>query len=254
MKLLRFKTGEVEKKGVLVDGKIRRVLGTFFDNFTVTDEIYEIDEVHFLPPVIPSKIVCIGRNYADHAKELGNEVPTEPLIFLKPNSAINNHEGLIIYPEQSNRVDYEAELAIVIKKRCKSVSEEDALDYVLGYTCFNDITARDIQKKEGKFTRAKSFDTFAPFGPFIETEFESFDNLSVKSFVNGEIRQDGNTKDMIFKVPQLISFISKVMTLYPGDVIATGTPEGVGELKPGDVVEVEVEGAGRLRNYVTKEN
>ncbi|MGA1846161.1 fumarylacetoacetate hydrolase family protein [Deferribacter abyssi] len=253
MKLLRFKTGDVEKKGVYIDGKVRRVLGSFFDSFAVIDEVYEYDEIHFLPPVIPSKIVCIGRNYVDHAKELGNDVPEEPLIFLKPNSALNYHEGIIIYPDQSKRVDYEAELAVVIKKRCKDVSEEEALDYILGYTCFNDVTARDIQKKENKFTRGKSFDTFAPLGPFIETEFGNFDSLFVKSYVNGELRQNGNTKDMIFKVPYLISFISKVMTLYPGDVIATGTPEGVGELKPGDVVEVEVEGIGKLRNYVSKE-
>jgi 2-keto-4-pentenoate hydratase/2-oxohepta-3-ene-1,7-dioic acid hydratase in catechol pathway len=168
MKLLRFAKDKFEMKGIYEDGKIRRVIGSFFDNFTVTDEVYSEEEIVFLPPVIPSKFVCVGRNYAEHAKELGNEVPTEPLIFLKPSTAANAHKGEIFYPPMSSKVDHEAELAVVISKKCSRVDEQDALKYVLGYTCLNDVTARDIQKKENKFTRAKSFDSFAPFGPFID--------------------------------------------------------------------------------------
>lgn len=253
MKFLRFSKDKVEMKGIYEDGKIRRIFGSFFDNYTVSDEIYDEEEVTFLPPVIPSKFVCVGRNYAEHAKELGNEVPTEPLIFLKPSTAANAHKGDILYPPMSNKVDHEAELAVVIGKRCSQVSEKDAMKYVFGYTCLNDITARDIQKKENKFTRAKSFDTFAPFGPFIETEFD-YENVGIRCRVNGEIRQDGNTKDMIFKIPYLISFISNVMTLLPGDVIATGTPSGVGGLNIGDTVEVEIDGIGKLVNYVKARN
>jgi 2-keto-4-pentenoate hydratase/2-oxohepta-3-ene-1,7-dioic acid hydratase in catechol pathway len=191
----------------------------------------------------------VGRNYAEHARELNNEVPTEPLIFLKPSTAANAHKGDILYPEYSKQVDFEAELAVVIGQKCSRVSKKDALRYVFGYTCINDITARDIQKRENKFTHAKSFDTFAPFGPFIETDF-NFENVGIRSYVNGELRQNGNTKDMIFDIPTLISFISNIMTLLPGDVIATGTPSGVGSLNVGDTVEVEIEGVGRLVNYV----
>ncbi len=252
MKFVRFKVGKVEKKGIFENGKIKEITGSFFNDYTVTNEVYLFDDVEILPPVLPSKIVCIGRNYVAHAKELGNEVPESPLMFLKPSTAIIGHKGAIIYPSSSNHVDHEAELAVVIKRTCKKVSEDNALDYVLGYTCLNDVTARDIQKKENKFTRGKGFDTFAPMGPFIETELNPFD-VNVKAYVNGELRQNGNTKDMMFNVPKLISFISNVMTLLPGDVIATGTPEGVGKIDIGDVVEIEVEGIGKLINSVEKE-
>jgi 2-keto-4-pentenoate hydratase/2-oxohepta-3-ene-1,7-dioic acid hydratase in catechol pathway len=252
MKLLRFKTGNIEKKGIYEDGVIKRIFGSVFHEYTVTDEVYNFDEVQILPPVLPSKIVCVGRNYSDHAKELGNSVPDEPMLFLKPSTALNSHESVIIYPEVSKRVDFEAELGVVIGKKCKSVSAQNALDYVLGYTCFNDITARDIQKKENKFTRAKSFDSFAPVGPVIETNLTP-ENLRVVCRVNGEIKQNGNTKDMVFDVKMLISFISHVMTLLPGDLVATGTPSGVGQLSPGDIVEVDIENIGVLRNYVHKQ-
>lgn len=251
MKFVRFKTGDVEKKGIYEDGLIKRIFGSIFHEYIVTDEEYNLEEVHILPPVMPSKIVCIGRNYSDHAKELGNEVPAEPMIFLKPSTSLACHESVIIYPECSSKVDHESELAVVIGKTCKDASPESASDYILGYTCFNDITARDIQKKENKFTRAKSFDTFAPMGPFLETRLDN-SNTGIKCLVNGEVKQDGNTSDMVFNVEYLISFISGIMTLLPGDVIATGTPAGVGELQPGDIVEVEVEGIGTLRNYVHK--
>lgn len=251
MKLLRFAKDNVEMKGIYENGRVRRIIGSFFEEFTMTNDFYDEDEITFLPPILPSKFVCVARNYSEHAKELGNEVPTEPLIFLKPSTSANAHKGYIIYPKSSNQLDYEAELGVVIGKKCKNVSENDALKYVFGYTCLNDITARDIQKRENKFTRGKSFDTFAPFGPFVETELDP-SNLNVKSYVNGQLRQNGNTKDMIFSVQELISFISEVMTLLPGDVIATGTPPGVGSLQVGDTVEVEIDGVGKLTNYVKR--
>lgn len=249
MKFLRFSKDNLLMKGVLKDGKIHRIAGSYFEDFVYTGEVFTEDEITFLTPISPSKFVCVGRNYAEHARELNNEVPAEPLIFLKPSTAANAHNGDILYPECSKQIDFEAELAIVIGHKCHRVSKKDALKYVFGYTCFNDITARDIQKRENKFTHAKSFDTFAPFGPFIETDF-NFENVGIRSYVNGELRQNGNTKDMIFDIPTLISFISNIMTLLPGDVIATGTPSGVGSLKVGDKVEVEIEGIGRLVNYV----
>ncbi|MGE4496566.1 MAG: fumarylacetoacetate hydrolase family protein [Deferribacterales bacterium] len=249
MKLLRFRTGKVEKKGALIDGKIRRIQGSMFEDFVVTTETYELGEVEILPPVLPSKIVCVARNYAAHAKELGNDVPTTPLIFIKPSTCLTAHEGNVVYPPSSKQVDYEGELAVVIGKHCKNVKPEKAEEFILGYTIMNDFTARDIQKEENKFTRAKCFDTFAPLGPVIETDL-NWRGISVKTRVNGETKQDGTTDMMIFDIPTLISFISEVMTLLPGDVIATGTPPGVGAVKPGDVVEVEVDNIGVLRNYV----
>ena len=197
----------------------------------------------------PSKIVCVGRNYAEHAKELGNEAPSEPILFLKPPSALLPHEGTIVRPAISNRVDHEAELAIIIGKEAKNVRQADWRDYVLGFTCANDVTARDIQKKDGQFTRGKGFDTFCPLGPSIVTDLDVSD-LRVTARVNGEVRQDGRTSQMMFPPPFLIEFISSIMTLLPGDVILTGTPSGVGPLEAGDVVEVEIEGIGVLRNHV----
>jgi 2-keto-4-pentenoate hydratase/2-oxohepta-3-ene-1,7-dioic acid hydratase in catechol pathway len=198
----------------------------------------------------PSKIVCVGRNYAAHAKELGNEVPAEPLLFLKAPSSLLLPGGEIVLPRQSERVEHEGELAVVIGKKAKNLSNsDDWKEYVRGYTCLNDVTARDLQKKDGQFTRAKSFDTFCPAGPHIETELE-VDDLRVITRVNGEVRQDGRTKDMVFTVGFLVRYVSQMMTLMPGDVIATGTPEGVGPLLPGDVCEVEIEGIGTLTNAV----
>ena len=249
MKLCRFSIGKEEKKGILDNGKIREVIGSFFTGFTVTTNEYNPQEIKLLPPILPSKVVCVGRNYAEHAKELGNDVPEEPLIFLKPSTAVIGDGDAIIYPNISKEVHFEAELGVVIGKRCKTVTAEQAKDYILGFTCVNDVTARDIQKKENKFTRAKSFDTFCPIGPFIQTELDPL-NVKVTSRLNGEIKQNGTTKDMIFNVYQLISFISNIMTLLPGDVIATGTPSGVGPMNVGDTIEVEVEGVGVLKNHV----
>ena len=207
------------------------------------------DGARIVAPVTPTKIVCIGRNYADHAKELGNEAPPEPIIFLKPPSAVLDPEATIVRPAVSQRVDFEGELAIVIGREAKEVKAARWRDYVLGFTCANDVTARDLQKKDVQFTRGKGFDTFCPIGPHLETELD-VSALRVTTRVNGQTRQDGSTAQMIFPCGELVEFITTVMTLLPGDVILTGTPAGVGPLSGGDVVEVEVEGIGVLRNHV----
>lgn len=209
-----------------------------------------LSDVKLLPPIAPSKIVCIGRNYREHAAELGNEMPSEPLLFLKPPSAIITHEELIELPHASARVEHEGELGVVIGRRARRLSHaEDPLDYVLGYTCVNDVTARDLQRRDVQFTRAKSFDTFCPTGPYIVTEIDPLD-LLVETLVNGEVRQSARTSAMAFPVPFLIRYISHIMTLEPGDLISTGTPAGVGPLLDGDSVEVEIESIGTLRNPV----
>ncbi|HEV2221431.1 MAG TPA: fumarylacetoacetate hydrolase family protein [Candidatus Acidoferrales bacterium] len=211
---------------------------------------WSLSEVKLLPPCVPSKIVCVGRNYAEHAAELGNDPPKEPLIFLKPPSSILAPGDPIILTPQSERVDYEGELAIVIGKTCSRLrSAADAKSYILGYTCLNDVTARDLQKKDVQFTRAKGFDTFCPFGPFIESELD-LSRVTLETFVNGARRQSARIAEMIFPVDVIIQWISQVMTLLPGDVVATGTPSGVGPLAAGDVVEVAVSGIGTLRNPV----
>lgn len=197
----------------------------------------------------PSKIVAVGRNYADHAKELGNDAPAEPNIFMKPPTAVLAPGGTIVRPPISQRVDYEGELAIVVGKEAKHVPRAQWREYVLGFTCANDVTARDLQKKDVQFTRAKSFDTFLPLGPHVETDLDP-SNLKIQTRVNGEIKQDGSTAEMIFKCDVIFEFITQVMTLLPGDVILTGTPAGVGPLNAGDTVEVEIEGIGVLRNVV----
>ncbi len=203
----------------------------------------------FLQKQPPTKIVAVGRNYAEHAKELGNETPAEPIIFLKPPSALLPHEGTIIRPPQSQRVDYEGELVIVIGSRAKNVRADRWRDVVKGFTCGNDVTARDLQKKDVQFTRGKSFDTFCALGPCIETELDPAD-LSLVTRVSGEVKQNGRTSQMVFPCSFLVEFISSIMTLEPGDVIFTGTPSGVGPLNAGDTVEVEIQGIGTLRNHV----
>jgi 2-keto-4-pentenoate hydratase/2-oxohepta-3-ene-1,7-dioic acid hydratase in catechol pathway len=210
------------------------------------------DEATLLAPCAPSKIVCLGVNYRAHATEFGHELPASPLIFLKPPSAVIGPDEAIIYPPQwTQRVDYEAEMAVVIGQRAARVAEGTALDYVFGYTCLNDVTARDLQRSDGQWTRGKSFDTFCPVGPVIVCGLDP-GALRVAGYVNGDVRQDASTADLIFGVPEIVSFVSHVMTLEPGDVIATGTPSGVGPLAPGDTVEIEVEGIGRLRNHVQR--
>jgi 2-keto-4-pentenoate hydratase/2-oxohepta-3-ene-1,7-dioic acid hydratase in catechol pathway len=215
-----------------------------------TDQAIRVSEVQFLAPVAPSKIVCVGRNYKEHAAELGNKMPDEPLLFLKAPSAIIANEDFIQRPPQSAQVEHEGELGVVIARQARKLAEDDdPLAYVLGYTCVNDVTARDLQRKDVQFTRAKSFDTFCPVGPFIVDGLDPL-NLTVTTRVNGSVKQNGRTADMAFSVPFLIKYISNIMTLYPGDLIATGTPAGVSPMKDGDVVEVEIEGIGVLRNPV----
>jgi len=201
-------------------------------------------------PIAPSKIVCVGRNYREHAAELGNKMPDEPLLFLKAPSAIISSGDEIVLPKQSQQVEHEGELGVVIGRVARNIaSGEDPLSYVLGYTCVNDVTARDLQRKDVQFTRGKSFDTFCPVGPWIETGIDP-QNVTVETRLNGEVKQKGNTADMAFPVSFLIRYISEIMTLYPGDLIATGTPAGVSRMKPGDTVEVEVSGIGVLQNRV----
>jgi 2-keto-4-pentenoate hydratase/2-oxohepta-3-ene-1,7-dioic acid hydratase in catechol pathway len=253
MKIVRFDQEGRSGYGVLDGEKILPIWENPFAGITETGETLVLSDVTLLAPCEPSKIVALGLNYRDHAAEFGHQVPEEPLIFLKPSTAVIGPEASIIYPKMSRRVDYEAELAVVIGKTAHRVREDDALKYVLGYTCLNDVTARDLQKKDGLFTRAKGFDTFAAMGPWIETAIGDPDNVMVEAYLNGEPRQHASTSNMVFGVRRLIAFISEVMTLLPGDVISTGTPSGIGPMRPGDVVEVRVEGIGTLRNRVLAE-
>jgi 2-keto-4-pentenoate hydratase/2-oxohepta-3-ene-1,7-dioic acid hydratase in catechol pathway len=215
-----------------------------------TGRSFARSEIHLIPPCQPTKIVAVGLNYQSHAQELNMQLPDEPLLFLKPSTSVIGHEGYISYPPMSRRVDYEAELGVVIGRVAKSVSVDEAKSYILGYTCFNDVTARDLQGKDKQFTRSKSFDTFAPVGPWIETDLDPT-KCKVESFLNGKLKQSGNTSDLVFPVFYLVSFISEIMTLLPGDIIATGTPSGIGPMKVGDTVEVKIEGIGTLRNQVS---
>jgi 2-keto-4-pentenoate hydratase/2-oxohepta-3-ene-1,7-dioic acid hydratase in catechol pathway len=221
-----------------------------------TQNEHLLSDVRLLAPVIPrSKVVAIGRNYAAHAAELGNDLPEEPLMFLKPNTSVIGPGDQVFYPPQSERVDYEGELAVVIGRICRDVPPEQATDVIFGYTIGNDITARDLQKKDGQWTRAKGFDSFCPLGPWIENDVDpqSFaDGVSIQTHLNGDLVQDGSTKDLIFDIPTLIAHISSVMTLLPGDVVLTGTPEGIGPMQPGDEVEVSIGGLGSLTNTVVK--
>jgi 2-keto-4-pentenoate hydratase/2-oxohepta-3-ene-1,7-dioic acid hydratase in catechol pathway len=204
-----------------------------------------------LAPVRPSKIVCVGRNYREHAAELGHEVPKEPLLFFKPPSALNHPGGTIVRPRVSQRTDYEGELGVVIGRRCSKLGDsDDVRPYILGYTAVDDFTARDLQKTDGQWTRAKGFDTFCPVGPLVTNEIDPWAGVAVQTRVNGELKQDGNTRSLIFALDVVIRYISNIMTLEPGDLIATGTPEGVGPVVAGDMVEITVEGVGTLRNPI----
>jgi 2-keto-4-pentenoate hydratase/2-oxohepta-3-ene-1,7-dioic acid hydratase in catechol pathway len=212
---------------------------------------YKLNEVRLLAPCVPSKVICLGVNYRSHAIETGLPIPSVPLIFLKPPTAVIGPEDKIVLPRlEKRRVDYEAELGIVIGRRTKEISKELAKECVLGYTCFNDVSERYAQKSDGQWTRCKGYDTFAPIGPWIETEVDP-DDLLVESYLNGEVRQSARTSDLIFGIAEIISFVSGIMTLLPGDVIATGTPSGIGKMNPGDIVEIKIEKIGTLKNYVT---
>lgn len=251
MKFLRFQSKEGNPKfGLLKEDEVFDIEGDIFGEYRIIKAGNPLAGLKLLPPCLPTKIVAVGLNYRDHAEEMKKPLPAEPLLFMKPATAVIGHEDRIIYPEHmSSRVDYEGELGVVIGKKAKWINKDEALSYVFGYTCTNDVTARDLQVKDVQYTRAKGFDTFAPIGPWIETELDT-SNLEISTFLNDEVRQRSRTSELIFKVPQLISFISKVMTLLPGDIIATGTPSCIGPMKRGDKVEVKVEGIGVLRNYI----
>jgi 2-keto-4-pentenoate hydratase/2-oxohepta-3-ene-1,7-dioic acid hydratase in catechol pathway len=249
MKIVRFAAGKKIKYGILKNKSIQVIAGKPFRNITLLDEHYTLDKVKLLAPCEPSKIVALGLNYVSHGIEFKHAIPTSPLIFIKPPTAVIGPEDNIMYPPSSHQVDYEAELGVVIKKTARRVEKEKAMDYILGYLCFNDVTARDQQKADGQWTRAKGYDTFAPMGPWIETAVNS-ENLVVESYLNGKLKQHGNTRDLVFPVEELIRFISNVMTLLPGDVIATGTPSGIGPMQPGDTVEIKIESIGTLKNYI----
>ncbi|OGR25260.1 MAG: hypothetical protein A2139_03240 [Desulfobacca sp. RBG_16_60_12] len=254
MRIVRFEQEGRSGYGILEGEKISVLWGTPYDGLAnTTGEIMSLPEVTLLAPCEPTKIVALGLNYRDHAAEIGHPLPQEPLIFMKPSTAVIGPDEDIRYPAMSRRVDYEAELAVVIGRPCRHIKEEDFREYVLGYTCINDVTARDLQQKDGQFTRSKSFDTFAPLGPWIETDIPDPDNLTVEAFLNGERRQHSSTRNLVFPVATLVRFISRIMTLLPGDVIATGTPSGIGPMAPGDVVEIRVEGIGALRNRLVTE-
>jgi 2-keto-4-pentenoate hydratase/2-oxohepta-3-ene-1,7-dioic acid hydratase in catechol pathway len=248
--------GVIEKEDVWeVSGEWDEILGALAArggraDLSRTGRKWSVTEAKFLPPSTPSKIVCVGRNYAEHAKELGNETPAEPLIFLKPPSAIIGPEEPIILPAISQRVDYEGELGVIIGRRCRALApDEDASSYIAGYTCLNDVTARDLQKRDGQWTRGKGFDTFCPFGPVLETSVDLAKG-TLETRVNGIRKQQACLSEMIFSLDAIIRYVALVMTLEPGDLIATGTPSGVGPLAAGDVVEVSVRGVGTLRNPV----
>jgi 2-keto-4-pentenoate hydratase/2-oxohepta-3-ene-1,7-dioic acid hydratase in catechol pathway len=250
MRIVRYQVrNEPPCSGWILENKVGAIEGDIFGEYRRLEAELPLPEIRLLAPVRPSKIVCIGRNYAEHAKEHDVEVPKVPLIFLKPPSAVIDPGDTIVLPPQSQQVEHEAELVVVIGKRGRNVIAEQAQTLILGYTVGNDVTARDLQRSDGQWTRAKGFDTFCPFGPWIDTEFDPSDAL-VTCKVNGQPRQMASTRDMVFNIGQLIAFITSVMTLEPGDLIFTGTPAGVGPLKPGDSVEVEIEGLGKLVNPV----
>jgi 2-keto-4-pentenoate hydratase/2-oxohepta-3-ene-1,7-dioic acid hydratase in catechol pathway len=251
MRLVRFRYGDRIATGTIDDGSddVRFLRGTFFEDPVPTGEQAPLADVRLLAPVLPSKLVCVGKNYAAHAAEFGMTVPEEPLLFLKPSTAVIGPGDQIQLLPISTRVDYEGELAVVIGRIARDVRAEDAYRYILGYTCANDVTLRDLQHANDQWTRAKGFDGSCPLGPWIQTELDPID-VRVETRLNGEIRQGAQTSDMVFGVATLIEYITRFMTLLPGDVLLTGTPEGVGRLAAGDVVEVEVEGIGTLLNPV----
>ncbi len=249
MKIVRYAEGTAIKWAVIEGEGVREMDGDPFGHFHLTPRTKSIEDVRLLSPCLPSKIVALGLNYRDHAEEMKLVIPKEPLLFLKPSTSVIGTGEAIVYPKMSKRVDYEAELGVVIGKTAKSVPEEKAGEYILGYTCLNDVTARDLQPKDGQWTTAKGFDTFAPIGPWIVTDIDP-NHLDVASYLNGERRQHSNTKNLIFGPRQLVSFISQVMTLLPGDVIATGTPSGIGPMVVGDKIDVVIEGIGTLSNHV----
>jgi 2-keto-4-pentenoate hydratase/2-oxohepta-3-ene-1,7-dioic acid hydratase in catechol pathway len=252
MKIVRYQDGSATKWGAIEEGNVREMDGDPYGPFHLTSKVKKMEEVRLLAPCLPSKIVAIGLNYRDHAEEVKLDIPREPILFIKPSTSVIGPGEAIVYPKMSKRVDYEGELAIVIKKQAKSVQEERAGDYILGYTCLNDVTARDLQPKNGQWTLSKGFDTFSPMGPWIVTDLDPT-QLEISTFLNGDRRQHSNTKNLIFGCKTLVSYISQVMTLLPGDVIATGTSSGIGKMAVGDRVDVVIEGIGTLSNSIIAE-
>ena len=250
MRIIRYQVkNQPPKFGWVFDENVGEIEGSIFGEYRRQEAATPLADVKLLSPCLPGKIVCVGRNYVEHARELGNDIPKIPLIFLKPPSSIINPGDPIILPPQSQQVEHEAELVVVMGERGRNIIAEEARNYILGYTVGNDVTPRDLQKTDGQWTRAKGFDTFCSFGPWIETDFDISDAL-ITCKVSGQPRQMGSTRDMVFSVPTLVAFISSVMTLEPGDLIFTGTPAGVGPLKAGDEVVVEIDGLGKLSNPV----
>jgi 2-keto-4-pentenoate hydratase/2-oxohepta-3-ene-1,7-dioic acid hydratase in catechol pathway len=249
MRLVRFRHGDRIAAGRVEGDYVHPIRGTFFENPVPTGEEVPLADVRLLAPLIPSKVVAVGRNYVEHAQELGNEMPEEPLIFLKPSTAVIGPGDAIPYPSLSHQVEHEGELAVVMGRIARRVRAEEAGAAILGYTCGNDVTARDLQRKDSQWTRGKGFDGFCPIGPWVETEVDGID-LAIECRVNGVVRQAARTSQMAFGVAELVEYVTQVMTLLPGDVILTGTPAGVGPLAVGDTVEVEIEGIGTLTNGV----
>ena len=252
MKYVRLDMGNgSECYGVLENEVVRLMDGSPFSSYSLTERIVMLKDAKLMAPSPCSKALCIGLNYRDHAEEFGLPIPESPVVFMKPSTALVGQGDDIVYPDMCHRLDYEAELAVVIGRRCHAVREEEASSYILGYTIANDVTARDLQPKNGQWTVSKGFDTFLPMGPYISDEVDP-GNLMITSRVNGETKQLSNTSNLIFSVPFLVSYLSRVMTLLPGDVISTGTPGGISGMNAGDIVEIEIEGLGVLRNRIAK--
>lgn len=249
MRIVKFSCEKNLRWGILESDSIKILAKPPFTSLELTKQSIPFKKVKLLAPADPSKIILVGLNYKDHARELRMPVAKEPVIFLKPPTSLLAHREKIVFPRKCTRLDYEAELALVIKKKAKNIPPGEIKRYILGFSCLNDVTERNLQKIDGQWTRAKSFDTFCPLGPWLETEID-YSNLGIKSYLNGQLRQNSSTREFIFPVETLVSFISRIMTLLPGDVISTGTPSGVGAMKPGDTIKIEIEKIGSLINPV----
>ncbi len=253
MKIVRMKAGDDIAYGVADAEGVVVYKGSPFVAWEPTETVVPWSSVSLLSPVIPTKVLCVGKNYEDHVDEMDGEVPEEPLIFMKPATSVIGQNAAVVHPRISNEVHHEAELAVVISRPARNIKAEDASRYIFGYTAANDVTARDLQAKDAQWTRAKGFDTFCPLGPAIETELDPLERLAVICKVNGEVRQAGFTSDMVFGVAEILEYITAFMTLLPGDVVLTGTPSGVSKVEPGDVMEVEIDGIGTLTNRIVSQ-
>jgi 2-keto-4-pentenoate hydratase/2-oxohepta-3-ene-1,7-dioic acid hydratase in catechol pathway len=250
MRFARFEVNGEIYSGIAEADGIRVIRGSFFYQYETTDQKYSISEIRFLSPVQPTKVVCVGQNYLGHIEELGVPVPKEPVIFFKPPSCLIGHQHSIIYPADAQRVDYEGELAVIIKEKMKNVNESEALNFVLGYSCFNDVTERNlVGRNPFLLNLSKGMDTFGPCGPYIVTDMDP-NCLTLKTFLNGELKQQDNTRNCVFSIQRLLGYICRYITLLPGDIVTTGTPQGIAPMQPGDRVAVEIEGVGRLQNSV----